>query len=150
MGVTNIKSAHFRSAADEGDAPGAGQLQNAVRTHEIDEGLDLALLAGHFDHHGIRADIDDAGAEHFHQQSNFGPLEGRRLDLDEHQIAFDVVFAADVLHADNRDDLVELFAGLLHDAVVAVDDKGHARQARVLVFADGQTIDIEAARGEHA
>ena len=38
------------------------------------------------------------------------------LDLDQHQVALDVVFARDVVHLDDRDDLLELLADLLEHA----------------------------------
>src|SRR5262249_34569955 len=34
--------------------------------------------------------------------------------------------------------------------IVAVNDESHARQVRVLGFADGQAVDVEAARRQHA
>ncbi len=71
-------------------------------------------------------------------------------DLDEHQVALDEVLAADVVHLDDGDDLVELLADLIEHVVVAVDDEGHARQVGVLGLADGEAVDVEAARGEHA
>ena len=74
----------------------------------------------------------------------------RGLDLDEHQVALDEVLAADVVDLDDGDDLVELLANLLQLGVVAVDDEGHARQVRLLGLADGEAVDVEAARSEHA
>ena len=72
------------------------------------------------------------------------------LDLDQHQVAFDVVVRADVVDADDGDDLFELLADLLEDAVVADDDERHPRELGVFGFADGEAVDVEAARGEHA
>ena len=39
---------------------------------------------------------------------------------------------------------------MLEDAVVADDDEGHAGELGIFGFADGEAIDVEAARGEHA
>ena len=72
------------------------------------------------------------------------------LDLDQHQVAFDVVVRADVVDADDGDDLFELLADLLQHAVVADDDERHPRETGVFGFADGEAIDVVAARGEHA
>ena len=61
---------------------------------------------------------------------------GRRLhlDLDQHQVAFDVVARADVVDADDGDDLFELLADLLEHAVVADDDERHPRETWDLRF----------------
>src|SRR5262249_15511791 len=135
--------------ADQGDAPGAGQFHNAVRPHQFDKGLDLALLAGDFDHQVVRADIDHAGPEHFHQQHDLHALLGRGLDLEQHQVAFDEILAADILALDDGDDLVELFADLFQFGIVAPDDKRHPGEVGVFGLAHGQAVDVEAAGGEH-
>ena len=81
----------------------------------------------------------------------FAPLAARRgRDLDQHQIAFDEVLRADVVDPDDRDDLLELLADLLEHAVVADDDERHPRELGILGLADGQAVDVVAARGEHA
>ena len=110
----------------------------------------LRFLAADLDHEVVGADVDDPAAEHLDQQADLDPLLRRGLDLDEHQVALDEVLAADVLHLDDGDDLVELLADLLQLGVVAVDDEGHARQVGLLGLADGEAVDVEAARGEHA
>ena len=137
-------------AADHGDSAGADQLDDAERPHQVDEGFDLFFLAGDFDHDFVGRDVDDAAAEDFGQLADFGPLAGLHLDLDQHQVAFDVVARADVVDAHDGDDLFELLADLFEHAVVADDDERHPREPRVFGFADGEAIDVVAARGEHA
>ena len=61
-----------------------------------------------------------------------------------------MVARADIVDADDGDDFFELLADLLEHAVVADDDERHPREARVFGFADGEAIDVVAARGEHA
>ena len=75
---------------------------------------------------------------------------GGGVDLDQHQVALDEVLAGDVEDLDDRDDLLELLADLLQDPVVAHDHEGDPREVRVLGLADGQAVDVEPARGEHA
>ena len=41
----------FDATADEGDPAGAGQFEDAVLTHQRDEGFHLRLGAAHFDQH---------------------------------------------------------------------------------------------------
>ena len=43
----------------------------------------------------------------------------------------------------DRDDLLELLADLLEQAIVAVDDDGDPREVRVLGLADRETLDVE-------
>ena len=75
---------------------------------------------------------------------------GGAVDLDQHQVALDVILRADVVDADHGHDLLQLLADLLQHAVVADDHEGHPRQLRVLGLADGQAVDVVAPRGQHA
>ena len=77
-------------------------------------------------------------------------LPGRGFDLEQHQVALDVVARADVIDLDDGDDLFELLADLVEHAVVADDDERHPREVRVFRLADRQRVDVVAARGEHA
>jgi hypothetical protein len=61
-----------------------------------------------------------------------------------------MIARADIIDAHHGDDLFQLLADLLQHAVVADDDKRHAREAWILGLADGEAIDVETARGEHA
>ena len=47
------------------------------------------------------------------------------------------------------DDLLQLFANLLQDTVVAHHDERHPRELRILSLADRQAVDVVAARSEH-
>ena len=67
----------------------------------------------------------------------------------EPQIALDVILRADVVDPHDGHDLLELLANLFQHAVVAHDDKGHAREGGILGFADGEAVDVVAARGKH-
>ena len=51
---------------------------------------------------------------------------------------------------DDRDHFVQLLAKLIELGVVAMDDESHARKVGDLGLADGERIDVEAARSEHA
>src|SRR4051812_5917620 len=51
------------AVADQGDPAGAGQLADAEGAHQLDERLDLLLLAGDLDHELFLADVDDPAAE---------------------------------------------------------------------------------------
>ena len=52
------------------------------------------------------------------------------------------------MNLDDGDNLVKLLADLFQRAVVADDYEGHSREAWVFSFADGETVDVVAARGE--
>ena len=136
--------------AGHGDGSGAGDALDAVRLADLDEGLDLGLGPADLDHDGLVADVDDAAAEHLDQREDLGALLGQGRDADEHEVAGDDGLADVVLDLDDRDDLGQLLADLLEDAVVADDDDGHAAELRVLGAADDQRIDVEGPRGEHA
>ena len=75
---------------------------------------------------------------------------GGRRDLDQHQVAFDVVLRADVVDADDGHDFFQLLPHLLQHAVVADDDEGHPRELGVFGLPHRQAVDVVAARGQHA
>ena len=61
-------------AADHGDAAGADELDDAEGAHQVDEGFDLLLLAGDFDHDFFRGDVDDLAAEDFAELADLAAL----------------------------------------------------------------------------
>src|SRR5262245_61094743 len=89
-------------AAHQSDSAGSCQLDDAIGPHQLDECLDLPLLPGDFDHDRFHADVHNAAAEHLNQQHDFHSLLRVCLDLDQHQVAFNEIFAADVLDLDDR------------------------------------------------
>ena len=100
-------------AADHGDAAGADQLDDAERPHQVDEGFDLFFLAGDFDDHFLGRHRR-SGRGKFRTARGFrAALPPDALHLDQHQVAFDEVLRADVVDADDGDDLFELLADLL-------------------------------------
>ena len=135
---------------DHGDASRAGHLDDPQGPHHFDEGLDFAFLSGDLDDHGLRGHVDDPAAEDFGQLGDFRPAARRGRDLDQHQVAFDVVLRADVIDADDGHDFFQLFPHLLQHAVVADDDEGHPRELGVFRLPHRQAIDVVAARGQHA
>src|SRR4051812_27734046 len=61
-----------------------------------------------------------------------------------------MVARADVVHMDDSNDLFQLLADLIENPIVADNDERHPRKVRIFRLADGQRIDVVAARGEHA
>ena len=117
------------AAADHGDPTGAHQFRDPVGSHPFDKGLDLVLATADFDHDFLGSDIDDFAAEDVDQLTDLAARVARRcLDLHQQQVAFDKITAADIQHSNNRDDLLQLFADLFQDAIVAHDHEGHSRQ----------------------
>ena len=60
--------------AGHGDGAGSGDVLDAVGTADVQEGLDLRFGAADFDHEGLLADVDDAGAEHLDQGDQLGEV----------------------------------------------------------------------------
>jgi hypothetical protein len=113
--------------------------------------LDFVLPAGDFDHDLFGAHIDDPGAEDFCKLSNFtsfGSVGCR--DLDEHQVAFDIVVRTDVLNRNDRDDLFELLADLGQDPIVTAHDERHSRETWDLGFAYRKRINVVSSRSKHS
>ena len=131
------------------DPAGAGQLDDPVGADRLDEGLDLLLLPGDLDHEQFGADVHDPAAEDLDQRLDLRTYGGGGLDLDQHQVPLDVVFAGDVLDLDDRYDLLELLPHLFEMPVVSHRHDRDSREDRILRLADREAVDIEAARGEH-
>src|SRR5207245_10420786 len=124
-------------------------FQNAVGPHQRDKGLDFAFLPGNLDHEIVRTDVNDPAPKHLDQEHDFRALLRPGRDLDQHQVALDKILAADILDSYNRYDFVQLLADLFELGIVAVHDEGHAGEIRIFGFADGQAVDVEAARRQH-
>ena len=117
--------------------------------HLLDEGLDFVFAAGDFDHHVLRADVDDAGPEDLGDLLDLRAAAVLRADFHQHQVAFDVILVGEVEDLDHGDDFFELLADLVEDAVVPIDDESHAGEPRILRRTDGQAVDVERPGGEH-
>src|SRR3954463_10235727 len=61
-------------AAGHGDDAGLNHFGNAELGQHGDEGVDLALLAGKFDDHGVEVEVDHLAAEHLDQLQHFRAL----------------------------------------------------------------------------
>src|SRR5206468_6751843 len=74
----------------------------------------------------------------------------RGANFQEHQVALDVIFGADVEDFHDGHELVQLLADLFQGRIIAVNDKGHAGQVRLFGFADGEAVDVEAPGRQHS
>src|SRR5690606_5921982 len=115
-----------------------------------EEGAELALVAGDLDHQGGRADVDDLRAEDVGDLHDLGARLGIGGDLDQAELAGDVVAVLEVEDLDDVDQLVELLDALVDLAVIAADGGGDAGKAGIVGRTYVQRIDVEAAAGEHA
>src|SRR5690606_30354777 len=131
------------------DHAGADELDDPERLHLADERLELALVAGDLEDERLPGDVDDPGPEVLGDLPNLDPVVGRAYcDLDEHQLAADVVRAGVVDDREHVDELLELLRHLLHGGVLARDDERGARQAGALGLGHRQRLDVVAAPRE--
>src|SRR5204863_6362877 len=79
--------------AHQSDPASPHELDNPIWTNGLNEGFDLALLPRDLDHQLLSADVDNVSAEDLDELDDFAPLSGRRLHLDQHQVAFDKLLA---------------------------------------------------------
>jgi hypothetical protein len=72
--------------------------------------------------------------------------------LTEDELAGDVfdLFAGEVVHGDDVDQLIEGLDAAVEGGVVGDDGRGDARVGRVVGRADVEGLDVETATGEHA
>src|SRR5690606_12165243 len=117
----------------EGDHAGADQLDDPERAHLVDEGAELALVAGDLEREGLPGDVDDAGPEVLRDLPDLDPVVRRPDgDLDEHQLAADVRRVRVVDDGEDVDELLELLRDLLDGRVLAGHDERRAREAGAL------------------
>ncbi|MPM65127.1 hypothetical protein SDC9_112019 [bioreactor metagenome] len=135
-------------AAFEGRDTRPGHLNNTVRHHKIEEGLNLVQAAGHLKGHRGSGDIDDLCLEdlgklhHLRAAFTFGG------DLDHDQLALQAPRLGHLIHALDIDELAHLLLDLLDSRTVAADYDGDAADRLVLRFSDRQAVDVVASSGE--
>ena len=77
-------------------------------------------------------------------------LGAQDVDLGEQQLTLDKCSIGVIQDGPNRDQILELSAGLLDDAVLASEHNGHAREVLDLGAANNEGVDVEAAGGKNA
>src|SRR2546429_7902578 len=95
------------AAADAARA-GPDGLDNGAVVERVDEGVELASVAGELDGVGVVGDVDDAPAEDVRHALHVLALLLPGAHLDEHQLALDMLSFREVDHLDNVDQLVQL------------------------------------------
>ena len=97
-------------------------------------------------------EIRRVGSGHFAMMGHelLEVLRAEDRDLGEQQFALDERGGRVVKDGPNGDEVLELAAGLLDDAVLAGQHDGHAREVLDLGVADDERVDVEAARGKDA
>ena len=123
---------------------------DADRTDHLDEGVDLVGIARDLDPKGGRGIVDDLRLEDVHGTHDELVLRGLIVDLDEQQFALDGVLLVkdlDFLYVVEFAQLVQHLRSRV--TVSAHGDRDTGILGR-LGDTDGQSVDVEAAAGEHA
>lgn len=80
----------------------------------------------------------------------FKVLGAENVDLGQEELALHEGSVGVVEHGPDGDEILQLAAGLLHDAVLAREHDGHAREILHLGAAHDERVDVEAAGGQNA
>lgn len=134
FGFVNRNAALF--GAGEGDFSRAGEVADAEVSHEGEELGDFAFGAGDFDGEFFRLHIDDLGTENIANLHDVAACLRVGVHTQEDEFAVHVLFVAEILHADDIDQLLELFGDLLEHLIVTADLNGHARSGGIEGGAD--------------
>src|SRR5450830_2006810 len=137
------------AAADAGTTRADG-FQDGGAVDRVDERVELDLVAGQFDRVRLFGDIDDAATEDIGGALHFLALLAHGTNLDQHQLAFDMLAFGQVHHLHHFNQTVQVLGDLLDDIVGTAGDDGHARQGRVFGRRHRQCFDVVAARREQA
>src|SRR5919201_4501818 len=101
---------------------GPDGLDDGAVIERLDEGVELASVAGKLDGVGVVGDVDDAPAEDVRHALHVLALLLPGAHLDEHQLALDVLGLREVDHLDDVDELIQLLGNLLDHIVRAGSD----------------------------
>src|SRR5438093_6492741 len=142
-----LAGARLRPARDR-DLARAHDLLDAHRPQQLDEGLQLALVARRLQHERYLCDVDDLGPENVRGTQDLLAMLRLGVHANQHQLALDVALVGQVVDLDDVDELVQLLRHLLDHELVAADHQGHARHRGIERLADRQTLDVVAARRE--
>src|SRR5215813_9155591 len=113
-GATAV-SERFRAARD-GDDAGAGDVDEAERLHQVDEGVQLLGRAGELEDEGLDRGVDDAGAEHVGDAQGLHALVAGAAHLHQGQLALEVrAFRGEIADAVDGHEAVQLVLDLLDD-----------------------------------
>ena len=88
--------------------------------------LDLFGRSGDRDAEFILVDVRDVAVEKFHELNDRHTGELGRLDLDDCQFQFQIIFRIKIRDGNHVDELVQLFFDLFEHIVVASCDDRHA------------------------
>src|SRR5690606_27123155 len=106
----------------------------------------LPCVARDLEDQGAPGNVDDAGPEVLSDLPDLDPVVRRAHgDLDEHQLAVDVLRAAVVDDGDDVDELLQLLLYLLYRALLAGADEGRAAEPRLVGLGDRERLDVVAA-----
>src|SRR5580704_12055813 len=96
--VRNSGMSEGLRAAFDGKHPGARHLDQAERTHQVGELVDLGRGAGDLEDETLAGGVDHPGAKDIGQAQGLDPLGARPAHLDQGQLPLDAVrVAADIL-----------------------------------------------------
>src|SRR5690606_16982092 len=101
-----------RRLAAHREVAGAAELDDAVGLDELEERLDLALVARQLDHEVLVADVDDLRAEQLADLDDVRAVLRRGLELGQDELAGDGLAGLEVVDLDDVDELVELLGDL--------------------------------------
>ncbi len=130
------------------DEASAYHLAHPVGPKHLDQAVNLILSPRRFDHERLGADVDHARAVDVHELHDLRARIARGRDLDQRQVARDRRPDAQVLHAPDRHELIEIGLETPRAVFVGVDDDRHAREPGLLRMADRQRFNIERAAAE--
>src|ERR1051325_9944702 len=126
LGLFDLARGFRPRPARDGHPAGADDLLDAHRPEQLDERLDLSLVARRLQDEGDRRDVDDLGAEDVAHAQDLRAVLRLRVHAHEHELALDVAVVREVAHLDDVDELVQLLHHLLDHELVArrLQDEG--------------------------
>ena len=135
-------------ARPQTDSACSDQLFDAVRAHELLEGLELLGCADDLEDQRFWAEVDHAGLEDVAERHQLGTALRRCYDLDEQKLALDGLARGELRESQHVDEFVHLLLDLLERLSIAIDTERDPRNVGALGRADGEALDVEAAPHE--
>jgi len=114
------------------------------------EGVDLSLARSQLDDEPLDRGVEHAPAAAHDLPAHRVGLSGRDAQLEQHQLALQVLAARHVQHLHHVHELVQLVDDLLDDQVRALGDQCQPRHGRVIGRGDRERFNVVAAGREQA
>src|SRR3954452_1848172 len=138
-----------RRGTGQADAARARKLLQAVRAHELLEGVELLRRADDLENDRVRPEVGDPRTEDLGEGEELAAPLRRRIDFEQGELALARLARLELVDAQDVHELVHLLLDLLERLLGTLDPERYARDVLTFRRAHREALYVEAAAGEH-